>query len=175
MRLVRRCIYLLLILGVFALGACGQEEIATVSAPETDTVSPLPTATTEANAEPATDAETPGPTPDLTPKPDLGLVQGTLMMDGEIAEGETLYLAPMVATGDSMSVAGLDTDTHPRAATDEAGTFTFVDVPPDQYALAVMSPFGPVVIQGPDGQEIVVEVEAGQLSELGTIDIPPFP
>ncbi len=175
MRLVRRCRYVLLLLGVFALGACGQEEIATVSAPETDMVSPLPTAMTEANLEPTTGVATPGLPPDLTPKPDLGLAQGTLKIDGVLAPGETLYLAPMVATGESMGVAGLNTDSDPRAATDETGTFTFLDVPPGQYALAVISPFGPVVIKGPDGKEIVIDVEAGELTELGAIAISAFP
>jgi hypothetical protein len=172
---VRRFTYVLLILGVFALGACGQGEIATEPAPQTEAVSPLPTATTEANLEPTAAAATPNTPPNLTPKPDLGLVQGTLSMDGELAPNETLYLASVVATGESMSVAGLDTDRDPRATTDETGTFTFVDVPPGQYALAVMSPFGPVVINGPDGQEIVVDVQGGELIELGEIDIAPFP
>jgi len=175
MRLVRRCTVLLLILGVLALGACGQEEIGTVSAPQTDTVSPLATATAEANLEPTTAVATPSLPPNLTPKPDLGLVQGTLEMDGELAPGETLYLAPMVATGESMSVAGLNTDTDPRAATDETGTFTFLDVPPGQYALAIISPYGPVVINGPDDKEIVVAVQAGELTELGAIAISAFP
>jgi hypothetical protein len=166
---------LLLILGVLALGACGQEEIATVSAPQTDTVSPLATATAEANLEPTTAVATPSLPLNLTPKPDLGLVQGTLRMDGVLAQDQTLYLAPMVATGESMGVAGLSTDTDPRAATDETGTFTFLDVPPGQYALAIISPFGAVVINGPDGKEIVVEARAGEMTQIGEIATPSFP
>lgn len=175
MRLVRCCTYLLLILGVFALGACGQEEIATVSAPQTDAVSPLATATAQANLVPTATVAASSLPPNLTPKPDLGLVQGTLRMDGVLAQDQTLYLAPMVATGESMGVAALSTDTDPRAATDETGTFTFLDVPPGQYALAIISPLGPVVINGPDDKEIVVEVQAGELTELGEIAISAFP
>ena len=174
MTLVRRCVVLLLILGMFALGACGQKTPTVLPTPETEAVSPLPTA--EANLAPTTTAvATAAVPPDLTPKPDLGLVQGTLLVDGEPGQNQTLYLAPMVATGESMGVAGLSTDSDPRAATDQAGTFTFLDVPPGQYALAIISPLGPVVINGPDGKEVVVDVQAGGLSELGTVAITAFP
>jgi hypothetical protein len=156
---------------MFALSGCAEKETSTISPLSTDAVSPLPSVA----AEVTTGEVTPVLPPNLTPKPDWGLVQGTLTIEDTLAQRETLYLAPMVASGESMGVAGLNTDTDPRAATDGTGTFTFVDVPPGQYALAIISPFGPVVINGPDGKEIVVQVQAGDLTELGVIDITAFP
>jgi len=172
MRLVHGCTLLLLILGLFVLGACGQEVATAPAAPETDTVSPLPTATTQATIEPAT--EVPVAPQDLTPRPGMGIVQGTLTLGGEVGEGETLYLAPIVVTGESMSVAGLDTNTAPRTETDATGAFAFLDVPPGEYALALVGPIGPVIVPGPDGDEITVVVQAGEISDLGAIDAPPF-
>jgi len=172
MRLVHGCTLLLLILGLFVLGACGQEVATAPAAPETDTVSPLPTATTQATSEPAT--EVPVASEDLTPRPGMGIVQGTLTLGGEVGQGETLYLAPIVVTGESMSVAGLDTNTAPRTETDATGAFAFLDVPPGEYALALVGPIGPVIVPGPDGDEITVVVQAGEISDLGAIDAPPF-
>jgi len=97
-----------------------------------------------------------------------------LLLGEEPAAGQTLYLVPLVVSGESMSVAGLDTSTDPRAATDAAGAFAFLDVPPGEYALAIIGPVGPVIVPGPDGDEITVVVQAGEISDLGAIDAPPF-
>lgn len=167
------CRYLFLILTVSVLSACGQGPSPTVAVSSTEPVSPLPTTTAEANLEPTAGA-TPG-TLRPTPKPDLSLVQGTLRMDGMLAPDQTLYLVPIMVADEEMSVAGLNTATDPRAGTDETGTFTFLDVPPGSYALAIMSPVGPVVIRGADDREIVIEARAGELTELDEISMPAFP
>jgi hypothetical protein len=177
MTLTYRATLLLLILGLSLLGACGQEA-ATVPAPatattETAAVSPLPTATTEAASEPVAEP-TLVPTPNLTPSPGLGIVRGTLTIGGALAQNETLYLAPIVLTGESMSIAGLDTNTAPRTETDATGAFAFLDVPPGDYALAAVGPLGPVIVPGPDGDEVTTTVQAGETSDLGDIAAPPF-
>lgn len=168
MRLVYGCMLLLLILGPLILGACGQEVATVPAASETEALSPLPTATMQAARDPATAS------PDLTPSADRGIVQGTLKIGGELAKGQTLYLVPIVASGESMSVAGLDTNTAPRAETDTTGAFAFLNVPPGEYALAVVGPVGPVIVPGPDGDEITVMVQAGETTDLGSIAAPPF-
>jgi hypothetical protein len=183
MKLVTLCTLLLLTLGLFLLGACGQEVATVPAATETseaatapaeiEPVSPLPTPTTEALGEPRAEA-TAVAAQTLTPSPGMGIVHGILTLGGEVAPGETLYLAPMIVTGEEISVAGLDTNTAPRAETDVTGAFAFVDVPPGAYALAIISPVGPVIVPGPGGNEITVEVQAGEAADLGTIAAPSF-
>lgn len=179
MRLTYRTTLLLLILGLLFLGACGQD-VATAPAPatattetETESVSPLPTPTTQPASEPVVES-TPAATPNLTPSPGLGIVRGTLTIGGALAQNETLYLAPIVLTGESMSIAGLDTNTAPRTETDATGAFAFLDVPPGDYALAAVGPVGPVIVPGPDGDEVTTTVQAGETSDLGDIAAPPF-
>lgn len=183
MRLLYRSTLMLMILGLVVLGACGQNaatppagetgEVATAPAVGTEPVSPLPTPTTEAPGEPTAEAM-PAATPNLTPSPGTGIVLGMLTIGGEVAQGETLYLAPVMVTGSEISVAGLDTNTAPRTETDAAGAFAFTDVPPETYALAIIGPVGPVIVPGPDSDEITVEVQAGEAADLGTIVAPPF-
>jgi hypothetical protein len=94
-------------------------------------------------------------------------------MNGEPDAGRTLYLAAVVATGESMDVAALDPVNDPRAETDATGTFVFVDVAPGRYALGIDSPIGPVLIRQ-DDKEIEAQVEAGEVTDLGEVRILPF-
>jgi hypothetical protein len=111
---------------------------------------------------------------DNTPQPDLGIVAGTLVLDGEPASGHLMYLASIIhAQGEGMGVAALDPANDPRAESDASGYFVLLDVPPGRYALGIMGPFGPVLIQQ-EGEEIIAEVQAGRVTELGTVTIVPF-
>jgi hypothetical protein len=111
---------------------------------------------------------------DLTPAPGLGIVQGVLLLEGEPAAERTMYLAALIASGEGMEVAALDPVEDDRAESDATGTFVFVDVEPGRYALGINSPVGPVLIRAEDGMEILAEVEAGQVVDLGEVWIVPF-
>jgi hypothetical protein len=109
-----------------------------------------------------------------TPQPNLGIAEGLLTLDGEPAAGHVMYLATIIRPeGEGMGVAALDPVNDPRVEPDASGYFVFLDVQPGRYALGIMSPGGPVLIQQ-DGREILVEVEAGQVADLGTVQIVPF-
>ena len=135
---------------------------------------------TLAKPEPAVSPTPAMPTPallprDVTPLPDLGIVQGLLSMDGEPAAGRMMYLAKVIRPGDeSVGMAALDPVNDPRVESDRSGYFCFLDVLPGEYALGINSPIGPVLIRGADEREIVVEVRAGQTSDLETVRIVPF-
>ncbi len=132
-----------------------------------------PEPTAEASATPAV------PTPallrrDNTPQPGLGIVEGMLTLDGKPAAGQVMYLAAIIRQeGESMGVAALDPANDPRVESDTTGYFVFLDVEPQRYALGILSPGGPVLIQR-DGVEIIAEVQAGQVTSLGTVQIVPF-
>lgn len=144
----------------------GTEEAAQEPTPQGALESPLlPTATTApAAAEPV----------ELTPAPGLGIVKGVLLLEGEPAAERTMYLAALIASGENMEVAALNPVEDDRAESDTSGTFVFVDVEPGRYALGINSPIGPVLIRGEDGMEILAEVEAGQVVDLGEVWIVPF-
>jgi hypothetical protein len=175
MKMVHRRMAPLLLLGAFffLLDACssGGASTSTISDSGDQGASPLPTA---ALATKPTAEQTPTSPPNLTPEPDLGLVQGVLYMDNQPAVGQTLYLAPVLPGGEGMKVAALDATKDPRAETDASGTFTFQSVPEGEYALGIMGPVGPVLIRGDDDQEITVDVQVGRLTDIGPIYVPSF-
>jgi hypothetical protein len=111
---------------------------------------------------------------DHTPPPDLGIVQGVLSLNDEPAPERTLYLAAVISSGEGMEIAALDPVEDDRAESDASGYFVFLDVSPGRYALGINSPIGPVLIRGADGQEIVAEVQAGEVVDLGTVKIVSF-
>jgi hypothetical protein len=97
-----------------------------------------------------------------------------LSLGGEPAPGRIMYLAAIIRPeGDSIGVAALDPVNDPRVESDATGYFVFLDVEPQRYALGIMSPGGPVLIQQ-NGAEIIAEVQAGQVTDLGTVQIVPF-
>jgi hypothetical protein len=97
-----------------------------------------------------------------------------LTLNGEPAAGQVMYLAAIIRPeGEGMGVAALDPANDPRVESDATGYFVFLDVEPQRYALGIMSPGGPVLIQQ-DGAEIIAEVRAGQVTGLGTVQIVPF-
>jgi len=136
----------------------------------TPTASPLPVGSpTAANPAPTLLSR------EITPKPDLGIVQGVLSTAGEPAAGHMLYLAPVIRSeGEGMGVAALDPVNDPRIESDATGYFCFVDVKPGTYALGIMGPTGAVLFRAADGEEIVVEVQGGQVLDLGTVEVTPF-
>jgi len=139
------------------------------------------TPTTSIEPSPVPDPTSPLPTPsplplDSTPQPDTGIVRGRLVEPGRPSGGQLVYLAPVLKPVEpgSIGVARLDPASDPRADADEAGQFIFLDVLPGQYALALMSPVGAVLIQGSDGGDIIVTVEPGQAVDLGPVQISAF-
>lgn len=152
------------------LGACAQD---TEPPPPTEAIAESPLLPTESPLIPT--ATTPALLPrDHTPPPNLGIVQGELELEGEPAAEHTMYLAPLVATGEEIEIAALDAVTDPRAESDASGYFVFLDVEPGRYALGINSPIGPVLIRGDDGEEILAQVEAGQIVDLGIVKIVSF-
>lgn len=107
---------------------------------------------------------------------DSGVVHGRLkreVQETPINEMD-LYLAEIIS-GDSnaMRVAGLDTNQAPHAITNANGEFVFTDVEPGEYALALVTPIGSILIPDPNtpGRDILFTIEAGQTIDLGTLHV----
>ena len=160
---------------LFVLVGCASDTPLTPTAetpPQTDVQeSPLsPTVAPVGSSEEATNMSP----VDRTPAPGTGLVQGLLLLDEEPAAERTLYLAPLIASGEELEIVALDPVEDDRAESDASGVFVFVDVEPGRYALGINSPIGPVLIRGSDGDEIVAEVIAGEIIDLDVVRITPF-
>lgn len=112
-----------------------------------------------------------------TPQSSSGVITGQLLSPGPGGEPyyTTLYLADTISSdqeGYPPMVAFSEQDS-PVADQDKMGYFVFVDVPPGLYALAVWSPITSTIIQEPDSPDyLLVEVEAGETTDLGIIGIP---
>ena len=111
---------------------------------------------------------------DLKPAPGTGIVHGLLVLDGMPEPGRTLYLAPLIASGEQMELASLDEQSDDRTETNASGIFVFQDVAPGRYALGIGTPFAPILLQGEDGSDIVIEVVAGGIVDQGVVKSVPF-
>ena len=64
--------------------------------------------------------------------------------------------------------------TSKRGITDAEGKFTIEDIAPASYSLAIWTPSQSMLIpesEGTDGSAILVEVEAGRTTDVGTLQI----
>ena len=84
-----------------------------------------------------------------------------------------MYLAKVIHSAEGFEVAALDAVLDPRIETDASGFFAFLDIVPGRYALGIMGPSGPLLVNR-EGKEIIVDVEAEQVSDLGEIRAAPF-
>lgn len=111
----------------------------------------------------------------LTPvvSPNLGAVRATLFYasSGKPIRRQIFYVATLIpALGAPLGsyVPALDVVTAPRGESDEDGNITISLVPPGQYALALMTPLGPILAEDSDkNSRIIFEVVAGQVTDLG--------
>ena len=111
-----------------------------------------------------------------TPQPDAGAVKGKLVYENT---GQpylaTLYLGraiPASQPGYPPMISFSD-QTDPKATQDPStGVFDFRGVAPGTYALILWSPVGNKIVEKPGSKEsVLVEVRAGETSDLGTIPI----
>ena len=116
---------------------------------------------------------------DSTPVPGRGNVIGVMFRAPLGVEphpmGDTkLYLAEMLrnAQGELAGLAGVDEERAPSTRTDAQGQFVFSDIEPGHYALVIKHPLTLVLAHDqPSNRDIVVEVIAGQIQDLDTIQV----
>jgi hypothetical protein len=118
------------------------------------------------------------PTQAIIPDPDSGIARGTLQQVGTSVlslEEYRLYLASIIQDTEQsgFEVARMSPSTDPRTSADAEGRFHFEDVPPGKYALYTVTPRGEsVLITAPDtSEDIIVQIEASEITELGVISI----
>jgi len=177
---IERSIRILVLVAVsgMVLAGCGESPTPTVvesvvSTPEGEqsSISPQPTPTREPPPRAAL------PTPSSS---DAGVVGGVLFRDVEDGEATTspettLQLGRVIRDdeGTPLAVSAGETSS-PTTTTDENGGFVFTDVPPDTYGLVLVSPVGSFMIKDEAGNDFLIDVEPGDVVDLGEVhtDVP---
>ncbi|MBN1921490.1 MAG: hypothetical protein JW892_09610 [Anaerolineae bacterium] len=115
------------------------------------------------------------PVPPPTPAADRGVVVGTLTSDEPFAlVGLILYLGDIIEADDETHVGFLDRSRAPLGQFDSTtGRFVFADVPPGIYSLIIyeVETTGRVYLE-PSGDVYVIEVRAGETTDLGAVMLP---
>lgn len=115
------------------------------------------------------------PTPTIDPA--LGVVKGQLYLKGEPVAGVVLFLSDIVKDNQgNEKMVSIDYNTKIRAVTQKDGTFTFANVPPNRYALVLISMPNAFILATPGTEEsIVVPVTTGMQEDLGRLDYDDLP
>lgn len=165
-------IAILLALAV-GVSACGAEPTPqeTFESP----LSPLASPTTSAST--AAAVETPTAIP--VPQPGMGAITGQFVdyASGKPVAERPFYLGEVSSLearegGQDSQFAVMVPGTSLQTTSDKDGRFAFLDVEPGTYVFVVWTPSNSWVVSAPEGEEsIVVIVEAGEVTDLGTIPI----
>jgi hypothetical protein len=85
--------------------------------------------------------------------------------------GQNIYLAemlPLDSGPEEAFVPSLDLNTAPRAESTNQGNVVISMIPPGKYALALLTPQGAILVTDAiTNKEIIVEIVAGQVTDLG--------
>ena len=88
---------------------------------------------------------------------------------------QLFYLAELLPVEGELKggfVPALDTTSAPKAESTDLGEVTFTMVPPGRYALAFMTPLGPILVNDEKtNKEILIDVEAEKLIDLGYVGL----
>lgn len=165
-------ILFLVIVSMLLIGCAGSGTPAAVesivSTPEANqsSTSPQPTPT------PAPPSAFALPTPSSS---DVAVVGGILLRgpyNGDIQPGSdsTLRLARVIRSDDGTPLmASAGEKSSPTTITDQQGGFAFVDVPPNTYGLVLVTPLGSFLLKDQTGDEFLIDVEPGEVLDLGEV------
>lgn len=107
--------------------------------------------------------------------PGKGTVKGRLLWpaDRGVSLGELFLARALPTSNPDILLPSLNAETAPKAILDRSsGAFTFVNVPPDIYALVIWDPFNSSLINDPEtGETLFITVSPDQVNEIGGISL----
>lgn len=93
--------------------------------------------------------------------------------DNRTVRNQTILLAELLPlTGGTLEgafVPVLEPSSAPKSDTDENGRVAISLVKPGRYAVTLYTPLGPVILQTEDEKEILVDIVAGEVTDLGKV------
>lgn len=154
--------------------------------------SPTPTTVESIISTPVEGQSSTSPQPTPTPLPpsrsrlptpsssDIGVVGGVLLRDIDSTDSTpsaetTLQLARVIRSEDGTPLVATAGDkSSPTTVTDQSGSFAFTDVPPNTYGLVLVSPVGSFMLKDETGDNLLIDVESGEVLDLGEVhtDVP---
>lgn len=116
----------------------------------------------------------------VTPEPGTAVLQGQVISTGNRNQplpNTEVRLAQIFWNEDrSEGAFVIEGGSSPTTRTDENGGFVFTDLPEMEYALVVGDLFGQhEVIALPDGQAVVYATTAGEVTEVGIVEVTLLP
>ena len=169
---------ILITLLVVPLAGCRAEPEPTATPAQSDPlVSPLEPANAQGQG---AHLVSPLSTPrvEAIPGPDSGIIRGVLQQTGGLSPvaGKSIYLAgfvPMNEGETGFRVVRIAAASDPHAVLNADGSFIFTTVEPGEYVLATVTPLKNYIllIDLDTGKEIILEVEAGQVTDVGTLSV----
>lgn len=105
---------------------------------------------------------------------DTGALAVTLLYpeDGRPVRGQLFFAATMLPVQgvEDGFIPALDTGADPSGTTDSHGVLVISEIPPGKYALTLMTPLGPILVESQTTQDtILFDVTANELTDLGEI------
>lgn len=124
---------------------------------------PLPTATVQAPSAPP------------TPAAGRAVIHGVLVPLGqsELPSELRVYLGDVLTMTNGLPVVRLERSTAPSIVPAADGSFVFGNAAPGRYAVIAATPDASLLLRSPtDGQSILLNVAAGQVVDLGRLELP---
>ena len=105
---------------------------------------------------------------------DSGALTATLLYpeDGRPVRGQLFFAATMLPVQgvEDGFIPALDTAADPSGTTDSHGVLVISNIQPGNYALTLMTPLGPILVESEAAQDsILFEITANELTDLGEI------
>lgn len=123
--------------------------------------------------------------PTLTPRatvdvgsadPDLGIVQGTLLLDNKPVSQALLYLAPIIYSNTGDPIARFNRRDPTRTYTGSDGKFSFINIPIGEYGLVLDIVADSYLLLTPDGDTLIIDLEQdGSRIDLGLLNYDKLP
>jgi hypothetical protein len=109
-----------------------------------------------------------------TVAPDRAIITGALLVNPSAPQPvkeAIVYLGELVSSGGTTPMAAsVDRSRSPRTATDLAGRFQFINVPPGRYVLILDRIYGSYMLNDPkNGGDLIFEAKPGQVLDLGNL------
>ena len=113
-----------------------------------------------------------------TPSQQTAVIYGTLL---SLSQDSSPYIAPSLFLGNILTsednnnifLGSVSIESDPMAQQASNGKFVFTDIQPGKYGLFIWTPVSAFIVKNEtDAQSVIIDVEPGEIYNLGTIYMP---